>query len=60
LIDDLNKQLDVKQRVLDSEAKFTGLIPVEKATPAVPADLSQQIDTYFNQTPESSEVADRG
>ncbi|HVV99147.1 MAG TPA: hypothetical protein VHB77_02335, partial [Planctomycetaceae bacterium] len=46
LIRDLNKQLDVKERMLDAEGKITGLIPVETAT-EVPADLSEQIDTYF-------------
>lgn len=60
LIEDLNKQLDVKQRVLDAEVKFTGLIPVEKATPAVPVDLNQQIDAYFSQPTEPAEVAERG
>src|SRR5262249_10729930 len=33
LIGDLNKQLDVAQRVLDAEGKFTGLIPTETVTP---------------------------
>lgn len=60
LIDDLNKQLDVKQRVLDSEAKFTGLIPVEKANPTAPADLDQQIDAYFGKAADATEVAERG
>jgi chromosome segregation ATPase len=46
LIRDLNKQLDVKERMLDAEGKITGLIPVETAT-EVPADLSEQIDSYF-------------
>lgn len=59
LIEDLNKQLDVKQRVLDSEAKFTGLIPVEKTTPEVPMDLDQQIDAYFSQPADASQVAER-
>lgn len=59
LIDDLNKQLDVKQRVLDAEVKFVGLIPVEKATPAVPTDLDQQIDAYFGEPADATEVAER-
>ena len=46
LISDLNKQLDVRQRMLDAEGKFTGLIPVESAN-SVPEDLSNQIDEYF-------------
>ena len=46
LIRDLNKQLDVKERMLDAEGKITGLIPVETSS-EVPADLSEQIDSYF-------------
>lgn len=46
LIGELNKQLDVRQRMLDAEGKFTGLIPVDAAA-AVPEDLSNQIDEYF-------------
>lgn len=49
LLDDLNKQMDVKQRILDVEGKFTGLIPLESAAKDVPADLDSQIDAYFNQ-----------
>lgn len=48
LINELNKQLDVKQRMLDVEGKFVGLIPVETAAPTVPADLDRQIDAYFS------------
>jgi chromosome segregation ATPase len=57
LIDDLNKQLDVKQRVLDAEAKFTGMIPVEKSTANVPVDIDQQIDAYFAQPADAAAVA---
>jgi len=46
LISDLNKQLDVAQKLLDAEGNFTGLIPVE-TNPQVPEDLSAQIDDYF-------------
>ena len=59
LIDDLNRQLDVKQRVLETEVKFAGLIPVEKAESAVAADLDQQIDAYFGTPAKSTEVAER-
>lgn len=60
LIGDLNKQLDVAQRVLDSEGKFSGLIPVE-AAPVVPEDLSAQIDEYFGKEakPVSAESTDK-
>lgn len=59
LIDDLNKQLDVKQRVLDAEVKFTGLIPVEKSASTVPVDIDQQIDAYFGSPANAAEVAER-
>ena len=48
LITELNKQLDVKQKMLDVEGRFVGLIPVETVEPAVPTDLDKQIDAYFN------------
>jgi len=49
LIAELNKQLDVKEKVMDAEGKFTGLIPVEATeSPAVPDDIGQQIDAYFD------------
>ena len=48
LIGELNKQLDVKQRMLDVEGKFVGLIPVEPSVPEAPTDLDQQIDAYFS------------
>ncbi len=47
LIDELNKQLDVKQKVMDSEGKFTGLIPVESTATTVPNNITEQIDAYF-------------
>ena len=46
LIRQLNKQLDVKEKVLDAEGKFAGLIPVEMKTD-VPENIGQQVDAYF-------------
>lgn len=61
LLDDLNKQLDVQQRRLDIEGKFTGLIPMESQTPAVPTDLDAQIDSYFGDEPaDAGAVASQG
>jgi hypothetical protein len=57
LITDLNKQLDVKQRLLDVEGKFMGLIPVDQPGEAVPTDLDQQIDAYFSRTIGDDSVA---
>jgi hypothetical protein len=65
LIGELNKQLDVAQKMLDADGKFTGLIPVEAAC-QVPEDLSNQIDEYFGKstkpTPTTTDktVAERG
>jgi hypothetical protein len=65
LIGELNKQLDVAQKMLDADGKFTGLIPVDTAA-QVPEDLSNQIDEYFGKsakpTPTTTDktVAERG
>ncbi len=65
LIGDLNKQLDVAQKMLDADGKFTGLIPVDTAA-QVPEDLSNQIDEYFGRESKPAEtktdktVAERG
>lgn len=49
LIGELNKQLDIKEKILDAEGKFSGLIPIETtSTPAVPDDIGQQVDAYFH------------
>lgn len=47
LIAELDKQLDVEQRLQDADGKFTELIPVD-AEPPVPADITGQIDSYFD------------
>lgn len=45
LIGDLRKRLDVSQRMLDAEGRFTDLIPLDAA--AVPEDILEQIDEHF-------------
>jgi hypothetical protein len=57
LITELNKQMDVETRLLDSQGQFTGLIPVSSREPA-PADLARQIDQHFGTGPQA-EAADR-
>jgi hypothetical protein len=48
LIRELNRQLDVKEKVLDAEGKFTGLIPVEASQDSEAAnDIAEQVDAYF-------------
>lgn len=50
LVGELNRQLDVQQKLMDAEGNFTGLIPVNSSR-NVPTNLPQQIDEYFQ--PES-------
>jgi chromosome segregation ATPase len=65
LIGDLNKQLDVAEKMLDADGHFTGLIPVDTSA-QVPEDLATQIDEYFQPSnnkasakqPEDPKVAD--
>ncbi len=48
LIAELNKQLDVKEKMLDADGKFVGLIPVEEPVTEVPVEnITQEINTYF-------------
>lgn len=47
LIRELNKQLDVREKMLDAEGKFTGLIPVETESGIPVDDVTGEIDAYF-------------
>jgi hypothetical protein len=51
-IRDLNKSLDVKERMLDVEGRFANLIPTEDVR-KVPEDLTAQIQEYLNRSDES-------
>ena len=53
LIRDLNKQLDVKEKVLATDAKMTDLIPIETKSTA-PKDLEAQIEAYFHPKADAS------
>lgn len=46
LIRDLNKQLDVKEKLLDAEGKFSGLIPIDTKAQEK-RDVVKQMDAYF-------------
>jgi peptidoglycan hydrolase CwlO-like protein len=51
LIAEVNKQLDVQEKLLDAEGKFVGLIPVETKAQAVDfGNLTADIDTYFKKS----------
>lgn len=56
LVNDLNRQLDVEQKMMDAEGTFTGVIPVETSK-NVPANLPQQIDNYFQSSEPSLDKA---
>lgn len=48
LIREINKQLDVREKMLDAEGKFPGLIPVD-TEPEIPVEnITEEIDEYFN------------
>lgn len=46
LIRELNKQIDVREKVMASDGTLTDLIPIE-TTHTVPKDLESQIEAYF-------------
>ncbi len=47
LITELNKKLDVRSKLLDTEEQMLPLIPVQTG-PVVPENLTEQIDQYFD------------
>ena len=55
LINSLDRQLDVRQRMLDNEGNFTGLIPVDLEAEAT-GDVTSDIDSYFHTS--SEEISD--
>lgn len=57
LIGEIDKQLDVKVKLLDAEGRFTGLIPVETKA-EVPEDISGQIEEYFGEETPRADVAE--
>ena len=46
LIAGLNRQLHVKEKLLDAEGKFTNLIPVDLESQES-TDITSEIDSYF-------------
>jgi len=56
LIAEVNKQLDVQEKLLDSEGKFVGLIPVEAKTSVDLGNLTAEINGYFNKSSQEKPV----
>lgn len=57
LIRELNRQIDIKVKVLDAEGQFTDLIPVD-AKPASTADVTREIDAYFGPASTKTDLAE--
>lgn len=57
LIGNLNRQLDVRERMLDAEGKFTNLIPIEVEADDSD-DVTAEIDAYFQPASDSKDVAE--
>lgn len=47
LIVEINKELDVRQKMVDAESNFTGTIPVE-ADETSPEDIEKEVAAYFS------------
>jgi hypothetical protein len=47
LISEIHQELDVRQKLVDAEANFTGTIPVEQDR-AVPENIEEEVATYFD------------
>jgi len=54
LIAGLNRQLHVKEKLLDAEGKFTNLIPVDLESKES-TDITSEIDSYFEIAPGTDE-----
>ncbi len=52
LISHLNKQIEVRQKLVDGEGNQTGLIEIEVAAEPQ-ANITAQIDKYFSAQPEA-------
>lgn len=53
LIRELNKQIDVREKVMATDGKLTDLIPIEPKNTA-PKDLESQIESYFSTQAEAA------
>jgi chromosome segregation ATPase len=55
LISEVNKQLDVQEKLLDSAGKFgTGLIPVETKPAVELSNVTAEVDAYFKAAPQKT------
>ncbi|MCA9036290.1 MAG: hypothetical protein KDA91_14240 [Planctomycetaceae bacterium] len=59
LIKDVNRQLDVRESMLETEGHIMGRIPVEDDSPVVDADVLNEIDAHFGLASDAN-VAEAG
>lgn len=59
LIAELNKQLDVREKMLDAEGRFVDLIPVDEEPENV-TDVARDIDAYFGEEREEAKAETAG
>lgn len=57
LIAGLNRQLHVKEKLLDADGKFTNLIPVDLESQES-TDITSEIDSYFEVSPATDDSAE--
>lgn len=57
LIGEIQKRLDVAERVMAHESKFAGAIPVDEIDSVTETDLVAQVDDYFKARTEETAVA---
>lgn len=55
MIREIDSKLDVEEKLLDADANFAGLIPVEEDL-SVPEDIVDQVDSYFQREKPEVEI----
>jgi peptidoglycan hydrolase CwlO-like protein len=58
LIAEVNKQLDVQEKLLDAQGKFVGVIPVDTKPAVDLGNVTAEIDQYFNAKPAGHDAGD--
>jgi chromosome segregation ATPase len=57
LIHDMNRALDIREALLESEGRLSGRIPVEDEADNTSSDILSRIDSHFSEDHQSAEAA---
>lgn len=57
LIQDMNRALDIREALLESEGRLSGRIPVEDEADDTSSDILSRIDSHFSEDHQSAEAA---